>query len=203
MLRLSAPTPEPIIDALVKKRVLERSPDRHKVKFTDYGIELFRATQRAQKEWEAEPVARISTAERDQILVKAGETFRANRVLRDIFRRPQRELLIIDPYVGSMVFDLLEDANSSLSVRVITSPKIKQAAIDAYRAYRAQYPSIEMRLIDDDIHDRYVLWDGTQALHLGHSLKDLGTKDTQINLVADAAPQFRMFEERWAKARAT
>ena len=39
------------------------------------------------------------------------------------------------------------------------------------------------------------------ALHIGHSLKDLGTKDTQINLVADAAPQFRLFEERWARGR--
>ena len=35
MLRLSAPTPEPIIEVLVKKRVLDLSPDRRKVKFTD------------------------------------------------------------------------------------------------------------------------------------------------------------------------
>ena len=201
MLRLSGPRPEPLIDALVKKRVLDLSPDRLMVKFTDYGLELFYASNRSQKEWEKQPIARISVVDRDQILVKAGETFRANRVLRDILRRPQRELFIIDPYVGPMLFDLLEDANSRVQTRVITSPRVKDVAIDAYRAYRAQYNLVEMRIIDDDIHDRYILWDGAQALHIGHSLKDLGTKDTQINLVADAAPQFCMFEERWSGAR--
>jgi hypothetical protein len=171
------------------------------VKFTDYGLELFHATERGQKEWDGHPIARITTADRDQILIKAGEAFRANRVLRDIFRRPQRNLGVLDPYVGPTLFDLLEDASPRFPVRIITSSKVKQSAVDAYRAYRAQYACTEMRLVDDDIHDRYILWDDNNALHIGHSLKDLGTKDTQINLVADAAPQFRLFEERWAMGR--
>ncbi len=199
MLRFSAPSPEPVVNALVTKRVLELSPDRSKVKFTDYGLELFRAMYQAQKHWDTEPVARISTADRDQILVKAGETFRANRVLRDIIRRPLHELCIIDPYIGPTLFDLLEDCNPRISARLLTSPKVKPVAVDAYRAYRSQFGLVEMRLIDEDIHDRYVLWDGAKALHLGHSLKDLGTKDTQINVVSDPAPQVRLFEERWAK----
>ena len=203
MLRLSAPSPEPVIEALVRKRVLELSPDQRMVKFTDYGLELFRATQRSQKEWESQPIARISTADRDQILVRAGETFKANRVLRDIFRRPTREVCVVDPYLGPFIFDLLEDANLQLTARLLTSTKIKQAAIDAYRAYRNQYGSVEMRLTDVEIHDRYILWDGAQVLHVGHSLKDLGTKDTQINFVADPEPQVRFFEERWAGARLT
>jgi hypothetical protein len=201
MLRLSAPSPEPVVEALVAKRVLERSPDRRKVKFTDHGLEVFRATERAQKAWDEQPVARISTADRDQILVKAGETFRANRVLREIFGRPQNSLCVIDPYIGPTFFDLLEDARPRLPTRVITSSNAKPNALVAYHSYRKQYGSIDMRIVDSAIHDRYILWDGQHALHIGHSLKDLGTKDTQINRVTDAAPLLRMFEERWAQGK--
>ena len=50
-----------------------------------------------------------------------------------------------------------------------------------------------------DIHDRYIVVDGVRALHFGHSLKQLGESDSEINSVPSAEIVQR-FEELWLKA---
>jgi hypothetical protein len=59
-----------------------------------------------------------------------------------------------------------------------------------------------MRVLGTDrIHDRFILWDGAHGVHLGHSIKDLGTKDTQVNVLAAPLEQYKLFEERWTEAK--
>ncbi len=50
------------------------------------------------------------------------------------------------------------------------------------------------------IHDRFVLWDKSNCFHIGHSIKDLGTKDTQLNRITNPAVQLKLFEGRWAES---
>lgn len=201
MLGLSCGDAERIIHSLIDKNVLSQSPDKRQVKFTDYGLELYTAMERAQQDWEKQPIIKVSNIERDQILIRAGETFRANRVLREILQEVHSELCIIDAYLGPEIFDLMEAANPHLKARLLASDKAPKLLISTYRAFRNQYPSVELRVTDENkIHDRYILWDGKRALHVGHSLKDLGKKDTQISVVKDPRPQFGLFEDRWVQA---
>jgi hypothetical protein len=201
MMRLLCGDAERIIDSLIQKKVLSLSPDKQHVKFTDYGLELYTAMERAENDWEDQPIIRISNIDRDQILIRAGETFRANRVVREILGQVSSELCVIDAYLGPEFFDLLEDVIPRLNARILTSDKAQNSAISAYKAFRNQYPTVELRVTaENKIHDRYILWDNTRALHLGHSLKDLGKKDTQINVVQDPRPQFALFEDRWKTA---
>ena len=52
------------------------------------------------------------------------------------------------------------------------------------RAFRSEYPRTELRILTEDkLHDRYILWDGSHGVTLGHSIKDLGDKDTQVTFV--------------------
>jgi hypothetical protein len=51
-----------------------------------------------------------------------------------------------------------------------------------------------------DLHDRFILWDRKAGVHLGHSIKDLGKKDTQVNKIADVGKQLQLFEDRWGQA---
>jgi len=201
MLRLGRPDAEQIIASLVDKKVLSLSPDERKVKFTDYGVELYTAMDRDQKEWEKQPIIKVSNIDRDQLLIQAGETFRANRVLREILGQVQTELCIIDAYLGPEIFDLIEDVNPNIRARIITSDRVTRTALSAYRAFKTQYPTIELRITaEDKIHDRYILWDENRGVHIGHSIKDLGKKDTQLNLIKDSRPQYKMFEDRWTGA---
>jgi hypothetical protein len=191
---------EEIINSLVEKKVLDASPDKRSIKFTDYGLELYNSMVRAQKEWEAQTIIKISNLDRDQVLIRAGETFKANRVLREIVLQVQKELCVIDPYIGSMFFDLIEDVGSMIPVRIITSDKVQKAVVTAYLAFKNQYCCTEMKKTGYEIHDRYILWDGAHGFHLGHSIKDLGTKDTQLNLLKNASEQWKLFEQRWKEA---
>ena len=198
--RLHCGDAKQIIDSLVDKKVLSLSPDKQMVKFTDYGIELYSAMDGSQKEWENQPIIRISNIDRDQILIRAGETFRANRVLREILGQIRSELCVIDAYLGPEIFDLIEDVNPKIKTRIITSDRVGKVVLSAYKAFANQYPSTDLRITaENKIHDRYILWDGSHGFHIGHSIKDLGKKDTQLNLLKNVRPQLWATIERGSK----
>lgn len=201
MLRLDCRNAKQLVASLISKKVLSLSPDGRKVKFTDFGLELYAAMGADQKAWDKQGVIKTSNQEKGQILIRAGETFKANRVLRDILRQARNELLVLDPYIGPQVFDLIEDVNPNVRSRLITSDKGPSATITTYRAYKRQYPSVELRvMVYASIHDRFILWDGAMGIHLGHSLKDLGQKDTQLNRIESPIENFKLFEQRWSEA---
>jgi hypothetical protein len=138
MMRLSCYDAEQIINSLVTKKVLSVSPDKQMVKFTDYGVELYTSMVSAQTKWENQPIIRISNVDRDQLLIRAGETFLANRVLRDILGQVQSELCIIDAFLGADIFDLIEDINPRIKARIITSTRSTKATLSAYKAFKNQ-----------------------------------------------------------------
>lgn len=55
---------------------------------------------------------------------------------------------------------------------------------------------------DAKFYDRFVLWYDSKGFHIGHSLKNLGEKDTQLNLTKIPKKQMLLFEGRWAEATA-
>ena len=60
MQNLSCGNARQLLDSLIEKQVLSRSPDGNQVKFTDYGLELYCAMDAEQNEWENAPVIKIS-----------------------------------------------------------------------------------------------------------------------------------------------
>ena len=188
--------------SLLRKKVLDVSPDGRKIRVTDLGAELYAATVRSQRDWEAKPIAQVATFDRDEVLIESGETFKANRLLREILSSARKELCILDPYVGPLLFDLLEEAAPRLPTRIVTSDKIKAAGLASYRAFRAQYSNAQLRVSDKaKLHDRFILWDQAHGVHLGHSIKDLGSKDTKVSTLKTPTVEWRLFEERWAEAK--
>ena len=100
-----------IIASLVRKNIFSISPDENSIKFTDYGLELLRSMAKAQEEWDKQEFIKVSNINRDQIFVRSGEAFKANRIIREIFGTAKKEICVLDAYVGSKLFDLLEDSN--------------------------------------------------------------------------------------------
>ncbi|MDP8217294.1 MAG: hypothetical protein P9M03_01050 [Candidatus Theseobacter exili] len=201
MLKLHCSDAKQMVSSLISKNILSQSPDGNKVKFTEYGVESYLSMKNAQKEWENQPIIRTATIDQKQIIINADEKYKADRILRDIVQEARTELCIIDAYLGCNIFDLIVDLTPCIKARLISSNKTSKTVFTTYKAIREKNPGIELRITDEGkIHDRYILLDGNKAYHFGHSFKDLGSKDTQINSVNDIILQYDNFEKRWAKS---
>jgi ribose transport system ATP-binding protein len=56
-------------------------------------------------------------------------------------------------------------------------------------------------ILQDDLHDRFIIVDNVTAYTLGHSLKDLGSKDSVITCAPDSLPIIELFNKRWQQAK--
>jgi hypothetical protein len=143
---------------------------------------------------------KLHYAQQPRVLFKKGEVFAGNRAARALFTKAKQSLDIIDTYFGPQIFDMLEVSDSSVQIRLI-SDKQPAALVQAFHAFNQQFNNrVEFRVCAaKDIHDRYVIIDKQEAFHVGHSLKDLGTKDSEISSVPPAEIVNR-FEQLWLAA---
>src|SRR5439155_6568453 len=93
-----------------------------------------------------------------------------------------------------------DDAAVQVPIRILTSMKSTNS-FSYYKAFKKSYPLAELRVLQEaKLHDRFIIVDKTAGYHLGHSVKDLGKKDTQISPIANIKPQLDLFEQRWTEA---
>jgi hypothetical protein len=70
----------------------------------------------------------------------------------------------------------------------------------AYLAFRQQFGRIEFRISPGaKFHDRYIIVDSGVSITIGHSIKDLGTKMSEINQLP-AGTRVADFNSHWSKA---
>jgi hypothetical protein len=143
---------------------------------------------------------KLRDAQQPRVLFKKGEVFAGNRAARALFTKARQSLDIIDTYFGPQTFDMLEVTDDSVNIRLI-SDKQPASMVQAFRAFNQQYNNrVEFRVCAaKDLHDRYVIIDKQQAFHVGHSIKDLGRKDSEIASVPPAEIVNR-FEQLWSTA---
>ena len=143
---------------------------------------------------------KLHDAQQPRVLFKKGEVFAGNRAARALFTKAKQSLDIIDTYFGPQIFDMLEVSDTSVQIRLI-SDKQPAPVVQAFHAFNQQFNNrIQFRICAaKDLHDRYVIIDKQQAFHVGHSIKDLGTKDSEIASVPPAEIVNR-FEQLWSTA---
>ncbi len=133
-----------------------------------------------------------------QRLFSSGQWFDANTALRGIFETAQRTIDIIDPYIGNRLFVLLTAKQDGVAVRLLFGEALKPADQQALEDFCRQFPSTRVRKLTSVLHDRFIIIDSTVAYSAGHSLKDLGSKDTVLTLSPDPVSIVQGFEQRWA-----
>jgi len=135
--------------------------------------------------------------------LSAGEVFAGNRAARRIFSTANKSLEIIDTYIGigPELFDMLEITASTVHIRIITDKaKLTRGARLAYQQFKRQYRRVQLRTAPPKtIHDRYIIIDHLAAVHVGHSIKDLGTKMAEVHPI-DAPGTLTKFEVLWSKS---
>jgi len=151
---------------------------------------------------------KLQDSQRPHLFLKAGEVFAGNRAARGIFTSAKKSLDLVDAYIGPEVFDMLEVTDPAVRIRIIGEqnsqpPKkvIPSAATkQAFHLFNREYGNrVEFRTLTNTLHDRFIIIDGTVALSVGHSIKDLGKKQSLINAV-DPVSAIRDFEQLWRSA---
>jgi hypothetical protein len=189
-------SPDYCISELGKEDVLSISPDGHSFKITDLGIELLEATLRLEEEWQKPGVVRVLKRTKNQTLIPAGHHFTGQRLARVMLSEATESLDILDPYIGAELFDRIDDAGINVSIRILTSPKAKFSP-SYFNAFKERYSTITLKVLQEEkLHDRFILIDKTNGYHLGHSIKDLGKKDTQISPIENIQALLSLFEQR-------
>ncbi len=138
---------------------------------------------------------------KDQTLIPAGHHFTGQRLAKAILSEATKSLDILDPYVGTELFDRIDDSGIQLPIRILTTPKASNS-LSYYKAFKQSYPKIELRLLQAaKLHDRFIIVDKAAGYHLGHSVKDLGKKKPQLSPINDIQLLLRLFEDRWSEAK--
>jgi hypothetical protein len=86
-----------------------------------------------------------------------------------------------------------------VAVRIL-SASIKAADLQTAADFKKQHGGLEVREQKSGMHDRFIIIDRSAAYAVGHSLKDLGSKDTIITEAPDPNSVMKFFEQRWNAA---
>lgn len=113
-----------------------------------------------------------------EIVIEDGRTYDAYKTIRDIIGRATKKLIIVDSYIDSTLFTLLENAQPNLEIQILTKEMQGDSKLVGEK-YKAQYESkgegtLEIRTSSKS-HDRFIMADNN-IFHLGASIKDAGRK---------------------------
>jgi hypothetical protein len=117
-------------------------------------------------------------------LITPGDGDTAKRAVMSQFGRATREIVVIDPYIGSGAIRLLAWAAPDIRL-VVVGTRIDEEAREKARLLR--HSGRDIRLIHQaTVHDRWFRVDD-RWWHSGSSLKDLGRKYSRISNIDEPA----------------
>ena len=105
-----------------------------------------------------------------------GQIYDAYSIMLDILNKSKNNIIIIDNYIDKNILDILSKINKK--VTLITNKYNNED----YNKYKEQYSNINL-VINNKIHDRFIIIDKKVLYHFGASFKDLGKKCFAINKI--------------------
>ncbi|WP_234108938.1 ORF6N domain-containing protein [Chryseobacterium sp. R2A-55] len=103
-----------------------------------------------------------------------GQIFDAYVFVADLVKLANKSIILIDNYIDESVLNLFTKRKKGVTVKILTK-QINNTLKQDLAKYNAQYEPIEIETFVD-AHDRFLLIDEAELLHIGASLKDLGKK---------------------------
>lgn len=132
-------------------------------------------------------------------------------LLTDILEPLTGELRIIDPYCGVRTLDVIKDAKGK-PIKFLTrldnlnNEKAKNRFLRELQDFKTENADIEFRdYPNKDLHDRYII-SPTSVVLLGHSIKDLGAKESFAIVLSEASSNniyealSENFNRRWKQS---
>ena len=107
-----------------------------------------------------------------------GQIYDAYSIMIDILNTSKNSIIIIDNYIDKNILDILSKINKRITL--ITNKYNNED----YNKYKEQYSNIDL-IINNKIHDRFIIIDKKVLYHCGASFKDLGKKCFAISKIDD------------------
>ena len=157
---------------------------------------------------EAQRDLRLKTVGPLNVAIDKGRVFDYFEELKEIIKQATADLLFVDAYLSDeFISRYLPHVKDGLTIRLLTSPGRDARylnkllpAVDLFTTQHSQTVSVRTT---DDLHDRYLLIDGSRCFSSGASFKDgaknAGTTITQIVDVFEAVQ--RVYEGLWATGK--
>lgn len=140
-----------------------------------------------------------------QQLIQKGQYFTARQIVRNILDKAKSKIDIQDNYLSIEILAMLEEyvtKNPNLSIRMLTQNASNpfKSDLSAFIKQFGQVVEVKQHI---SCHDRFIIIDGGEVYHSGHSFKDLGSKASLITLVSDDNEKNKfvtIFEDWWKEA---
>ncbi|MEC0206613.1 hypothetical protein P4H39_28820 [Paenibacillus lautus] len=104
--------------------------------------------------------------------------YSANKKIREIIISAKKKIIIIDPYIDSTIFELLENANKEVNIQIHTS-NLQGDSESVYKLFKKERGKIEVSKYKK-LHDRYIIVDERNYYLLGASINSFGDKATTL-----------------------
>ncbi|PWK09005.1 hypothetical protein [Tumebacillus permanentifrigoris] len=118
----------------------------------------------------------------NEVFFFAKQPYTAYKHIRECIQSANKEIFIIDPYISSDIFELLEMTDESIKIRIITMKLQGDAKVVADK-FKKERGNFDFRF-SDKFHDRYIFVDNTCYM-LGSSLNSFGDRATTLVSVND------------------
>jgi len=132
------------------------------------------------------------------LVAKPGEQFKAYNQIMEIASKAVGYLIVIDPYPSQETLIVLEKSPNKLPEMLLTNPPQKSKDRVAFevlaRKLKTDRSEIAIRYAPSQtLHDRFIITE-TEAWHIGHSIKDIGSKLSAITPMGEKEKE-RLKEE--------
>ena len=128
-----------------------------------------------------ESFSKLEEKEKINHIFYEGQIYDAYSLLIDIFKKANKEIIIIDNYADKSILDMITNLN--VKVTIVTKKFNLLKDIDI-KKYNKQYHNLKI-IYSDKFHDRFIILDKKVLYHSGASYKDLGNKCFGINKIKD------------------
>jgi hypothetical protein len=130
----------------------------------------------------------------DYVFVKAGEKQKGQDALIDILKNQLHSYVkICDPYINQETIRLISNAPSDIHVLILTDTIANISEVKKEIFLISNKISVRKGL---GLHDRFILTKG-EGWSVGHSLKDFGSKNSQLIKMASSIESEDAFDENW------
>lgn len=120
----------------------------------------------------------------DEKNFKAGEEYESIRYFSKLFQSATKEILILDDYISSNIFDFIEEIENNIKIKILTSPnKFKSNFKTLYLWYKGW--NLEAKTHNIANHDRYIILDNNKIYHIWTSLNWIGKNDFSTKELSD------------------
>lgn len=111
-----------------------------------------------------------------------GSYFDAHSFIVNLINSAKKTITLIDGYISDITLTMLSN-NQEVDITLISHGFSKQLKLDIAQ-YNKQYRPLKT-ITNKTFHDRYLIIDSNKIYSIGSSLKDVGHKTFNINLMSD------------------